>query len=74
LAEATREYYRTEHKQYLTNIPDLGPKAWFWENQKSREFIAARVEKLQLYLDRLLGLPHVTECTALQEFLFANGK
>jgi hypothetical protein len=65
-----REFFRAKHRQYLTNLPDLGPKAWAWENQKSREFIANRVERLQLYLDRLLGLPHATECQALREFLF----
>lgn len=69
LHAAVREFFERHHQQFVSNLPSLGRKAWAWTDQLSLEFIGARRDQLQQYLDRLLGLPHALECAALMEFL-----
>ena len=69
LQAAVREFFERQHQQFVSNLPSLGRKAWAWKDQLSVEFISARRDQLQFYLDRLLGLPHAIECPALVEFL-----
>eukprot|EP01134_Creolimax_fragrantissima_P008218 CFRG8218T1 len=67
--EAVYDFFRANHVQFVNNLPDLPPKSWWWSNQASKAFITNRRIELQMYLDRLMGVPRATECPELRKFL-----